>query len=286
MPSVPERRVIFIATPATQHTEMIMTITKHTESALANAGQRRRGRGRHHKLPVCQHTGLARYRDRHQARDAARVTTSGNCGFKVSTFGCPECRGYHLEELYPKPHLVTAAATPAAAYTDTLSGRPRRYVLFDIENVTQGAKATAREASALWDLLKRQAPGFSPRDHIVVGAGRTVAHQYRGAIHGDNVKWVIGAKAPDGADAALLNAIDLYRAARDYDELVIISGDHAFAPLAHKARSFGMRVHVISAEHTEQRTTLARDLADAADLHTTVRLNPRPARHARGLAAA
>lgn len=161
------------------------------------------------------------------------------------------------------------------AFTDSLPIRARRYVLFDVENPTCGAQASRTELAKFWSVLKGQAPGFSDRDQIVIGAARAVAAKYFGVIGEPNVKWVVGANAPDAADRALLAAIDVHRVARDYDELVIISGDHAFAPLARRAKRLGLRVHVVTAEHPEQPTALARELAEAADIRTLVRLFPR-----------
>ena len=86
------------------------------------------------------------------------------------------------------------------------------------------------------------------------------------------MKWVVGANAPDAADHGLLAAIDLRRVARDYNELVIISGDWRFSELARRARSLGLTVHVITAQHPEQRSMLSRELAAAADIHSVVRL--------------
>ena len=119
---------------------------------------------------------------------------------------------------------------------------------------------------------------MAAHDHVVVGASRSVARKYRPVITGHNVKWVIGANAPDAADYALLGAIDLRRVARDYDELVIISGDHAFADLARRAKASGLTVHVVTAEHPENRSTLSRELSAAADIRSVVRLRARSQR--------
>ena len=113
----------------------------------------------------------------------------------------------------------------------------------------------------------------------MVGASRSVVRKYRRAIHGANVRWIVGADAPDGADRALLAAIDLRRVARDYDELVIVSGDHAFADLARRAKMLGLTVQVVTAQHPEQRSMLSRELAAAADTRTLVRLEGRTPRH-------
>lgn len=241
----------------------------------------RGNRRRKHTLPKCPANGLARFRDRHQARDAAKAFTFGPQGREASMFACPECRGWHVEPRQatsPAPQVAVPASAPAIVFTESLARRKRRYFLVDIENPTRGAKATCEEVATFWDILKRQAPGIAPHDHVVVGAGRGVAQRYRTSITGANVRWVTGANAPDGADRALLGAIDLYRVARHYDELVIVGGDHAFADLARRAKTFGLRVQVVTAETPQGRPMLSRELAAAADIHTLVRLKVRPNR--------
>lgn len=252
-------------------------LSRRLDSELTSRPSRS-GATRRHKLPRCEQTGLARYRDRHQARQAVEARLAAEAHFALVTYACPDCRGYHLERTYGGPlAAVPSVIEPVPAFTDSLPTRARRYVLFDVENPTCGAQASRAELARLWSILKSQAPGFSGRDHIVIGAARSVAAKYLGVIDEPNVKWVTGANAPDAADRALLAAIDLHRVARKYDELVIISGDHAFAPLARRARKLGLRVHIVTAEHPEQRTSLSRELAEAADIRTLVRLFPRSA---------
>lgn len=231
---------------------------------------------RTHTLTKCAGTGLARYRDRHQARDGARALSAGSPECDVSIFACPDCAGWHVEKtVRQEPIAVEVAPDPTAAYTKSLAGRKRRYFLIDVENPTCGAKATSTEVGELWRILKEQAPGIAPHDHVVVGASRNVTRKYRAAFHGPNVKWVVGANSPDAADCALVRSIDLYRVARDYDEVVIVSGDHAFAALARQAKKCGLSVQVITVEHPTQRTMLSRELADIADTRTLIRLERR-----------
>ena len=231
---------------------------------------------RRHRLSKCTTTGLARYRDRHQARDGARALSAGSERRDVSSFACPDCHGWHVEKNDVRGSAPESpTSTPTEVFEASLVTRKRRYFLVDVENPTYGAKATCEELAVFWRILKAQAPGVAPHDHVVVGASRRVARKYRGTLGGSNLKWVVGADAPDGADRALLGAIDLYRVARDFDELVIVSGDHAFADLARRAKRFGLSVQVITTEHPEQRSMLSRELAAAADVHTLVRLKPR-----------
>jgi len=245
-------------------------------SDLNTRTNRLHGSTRHHKLPICTTTGLARYRDRHQARDAVQSITAGRARSEISTFTCPDCRGCHLEKARAfRPVVELLAAEPAEAFTASLPLHTRRYFLFDVENPTRGAKFTCAELATFWSVLKLQAPGIAPHDHVVIGASRSVRKKYRSVIFGPNVKWVTGANAPDGADHALLAAIDLRRVARDYDELVIVSGDHIFVELASRAKALGLRVHVVTAEQPESRPALSHKLAAIANVRTLVRLTPR-----------
>ena len=236
---------------------------------------------RTHRLPQCPATGLARFRDRHQARDAAKAFTFGPQGREASMFACPACGGVHVETRQATslaPEVAVPVPAPTVAFEESLATRKRRYFLVDIENPTRGAKATCEEVATFWNILKRQAPGIAPHDHVVVGASLGVAQRYRTTITGSNVKWVTGPNAPDGADHALLGAIDLYRVARHYDELVIVSGDGGFVDLARRAKTFGLSVQVVTAETPQGRPMLSRELAAAADVHTLIRLKVRPNR--------
>jgi hypothetical protein len=228
-----------------------------------------------HKLPTCPTTGLARYRDRHQARDGVEAMRSSH-DVELHVWKCRACLGHHIEQTYRRePLSLASSCEPTADFTASLPLRKKRYFLVDIENLTHGAKAACQQAAELWGVLTRQAPGVAPRDHVVVGAARYVVRRYRAAIDGPNVKWVVGSDGPDGADRALLAAIDLRRVARDYDELVIASGDGAFTDLARKAKALGLTVHVITTQHPDQRSMLSRELSAIADFHTLVRLQSR-----------
>lgn len=253
----------------------------YTDSEFAPRLRRGDSQGSQHRLSMCEATGLARYRDRNQARDGAAGRARALASGKVSTFSCPECRGYHLETVFEKPTIMRPAPSQASrATTESTTTRKRRYFLVDIENLTHGAKGTPTAVADLWEILRGQAPGVGARDHVVIGAARRVVRRYRSAIQGDNIRWVVGADAPDGADRALLAAVDLHRVARDFDELVVASGDHAFTALALRAKQMGLTVQVITVEHPEQRTMLARELSAAAHTHTRVRLAPCPQRPA------
>jgi NYN domain len=247
-----------------------------TRTVSIDFGPARKGRAtrtsRRHSLARCEATGLPRFRDRHQARAGIRAMEVP-AHSHLSLFACPSCRGFHIDvsETAPMP-IVAAAATPVEPFNASLSSRRRRFFMIDLENPTRGAKATPADVAKLWRLIKEQAPGIAPRDHVVIGTSRAVAVRYRPAIEGPNVRWVVGADAKDGADRALLAAINVFDVARRYDELVVVSGDHAFAPLARRAKQLGLAVHVVTAEQPNGRSMLSRELSNAADVHTVVRL--------------
>jgi len=57
---------------------------------------------------------------------------------------------------------------------------------------------------------------------------------------------IVTGKGKDGADQALIDAVDADHAADRYSELCIVSGDHAFGEVAHAARRAGLRVRVVA----------------------------------------
>lgn len=214
---------------------------------------------RRHRLPICATADLRRFRDRHQAR--AGATAAGTAAFRFTTFACRDCRGFHLHAMRREARVPVEPRS---------SDSWRRFVLLDVENLTRGARRTRVELAALWERTTA-ALDLTAHDSILIGASRSVTHRYDGVIRGRNVTWVVGANAPDGADRALLAVCNLHRIATAADELVIVSGDHAFADLARRAQARGMRTHVVTpAAVPGERPMLARELADVADMRTYV----------------
>lgn len=216
-----------------------------------------------HKVSTCSSTGLDRYRDRHQARDAAQaLSRTASNHIKYATFACPDCRGFHLETL-TRPLLPVGPTTPTPA-----TERPSRYIVVDIENLV-GGRATREEARDLWRTLAAELD-ITPSDRVLVGGNRHTARKLSTTIAGPNIGWAVGAMGPDGADRALLAAINLFQIAKNHHELVIMSGDHAFADLARHAANHGLNVRVVATSHLECRSSLSRELKRAADTHTTI----------------
>jgi len=92
---------------------MIITTTINSELR----GRRRKSArpDRLHRLALCEVTGLARYRDRHQAKQAAELATMGRCPYRVTSYACPACGGFHLERI-TTPTLSKALARHATTH--------------------------------------------------------------------------------------------------------------------------------------------------------------------------
>ena len=131
----------------------------------------------------------------------------------------------------------------------------RAFHLIDIENLlalTRGRPVGAR-AGALYD----QVVGVGDDDLLTVGADVTRLFDISDAF--PNAR-VCSGRGRDGADRALMKAVDIDLIARRFDTIVIGSGDNAFVDVAYRARQHGLNVVVVS-----RRTSLGRHLAAHAD---------------------
>ena len=134
-------------------------------------------------------------------------------------------------------------------------GRGRTHHVVDIENLLALTHGQRIEPVACQ--LYRAVAGVGPSDLLTVAADRSRVFEVRTAFPGAEVRFGTG---PDGADRALLDAIDVQLLARRFDTLVIGSGDHLFWDLAYRARSVGLKVVVVS-----RPKGLSRLLASQAD---------------------
>lgn len=118
----------------------------------------------------------------------------------------------------------------------------RRLHLVDAENLVGHGHSTQAELAEARRLLEEVFP-TGPDDQTVVGVDK-------GNVLGAGLTWpgaqVVFGIGPDGADRALISAADPQWIAARYDEVVIVSGDHAFGPLATELRALGVRVTVVS----------------------------------------
>ncbi|WP_181125544.1 MULTISPECIES: NYN domain-containing protein [unclassified Rathayibacter] len=153
--------------------------------------------------------------------------------------------------------------------TPYLPERPRTLHLIDIENMV-GPDASAEEVTSFWTGYRRLAIGLGYNDHAIVASGPRFAPVAWFAIPANDVQRRVG-RGIDGADFALIDAVELERYSVRFDRLVIASGDHAFAPLARRARKLGMRVHQVIG-----RGLPSRELFAACPTHSRLRFDTIP----------
>lgn len=128
------------------------------------------------------------------------------------------------------------------------STRPRTLHLVDLENLVGGIVSSALVAEA-WEEYAR-VTGLRAGDQVIVSVARRHAVDAFFALPA-GIRRVIGSNAPDGADVALLDDVDVADVARRFGQVVIASGDHAFVPLARSIVELGVPViQVIGAGHT------------------------------------
>lgn len=136
----------------------------------------------------------------------------------------------------------------------------RKIVLIDLENMLFGKHADqdstrADRSAEILELAEARRPG----DMLIVGCNPRLV--FFANEHFPGAKIVTG-RGKDGADNALIDAIDAIHVAGRYSELCIVSGDHAFGEIAHQARAAGLSIRVV-APHRGLSTAL-RVYADTA----------------------
>lgn len=142
-------------------------------------------------------------------------------------------------------HIVANGPGSDAALADDrrAEARPRKIVLIDLENMMFGQHAsTGSEVNRSAEILEL-AQARRPTDMLVVGCNPQLAFTAKDLFPQAQI---VTGKGKDGADHALIDTVDLHHAAGRFDELCIVSGDHAFATIAHAARQAGLSVRVVA----------------------------------------
>lgn len=156
---------------------------------------------------------------------------------------------------------------PTAGYRDW---RPtgRALHLVDLENLAGWGAVDVDRLADLAGVLYRLG-GVRHGDHVVVAANPRQLVAASGAFPG--ARLLVG-RGADGADLALLEGRTALEVVRRYDRLVVMSGDHIFADLAHSVRRWGRPVHVVS--HPDALSwRLRRASSSVRDLEGFERLN-------------
>jgi len=119
----------------------------------------------------------------------------------------------------------------------------RKIVLLDLENMMFGRHEDHAAERSLSEEVLRLAEARRPSDMVILGCNPHLAFSAKTLFPGAQI---VTGKGKDGADLALIETIDLDHASDRFDELCIVSGDNAFAPVAHAARKAGMQVRVVA----------------------------------------
>lgn len=105
----------------------------------------------------------------------------------------------------------------------------RRLHLLDLENLLDGQVSAAR-VRTLWQIYT-DTFDLGPSDIVVAACAEKRAGEVLFALP-PSVRVVLGHDGPDGADQALMDAIDAPHQAARFDQVIIGSRDHAFVPMA------------------------------------------------------
>lgn len=115
--------------------------------------------------------------------------------------------------------------------------------LLDVENLL-GGHVTASRVKVLWDLYSATAQ-VDKVDLVVAACSHRFASRVLFALP-SRVRVVIGADAHDGADVALLEAVDASLQATRFTRVVVGSGDHAFTAMAQEFVAAGCPADLVT----------------------------------------
>ncbi len=121
----------------------------------------------------------------------------------------------------------------------------RKLVVVDLENVLFGVheQLMGADLRTQTDQILGLAEARREDDQLIVGCNPHLAFAARAAFPSAQL---LTRKGADGADRALIEHLDVAHVAARYHEVSIVSGDHAFADLAHEARWNGLTTRVVA----------------------------------------
>lgn len=143
--------------------------------------------------------------------------------------------------------------------------RGRTLHVIDVENLV-GGSAVDLDAVAPALAAYRRSVAVAEIDHVVLGTGPRLAFAAKVAWPGAQLR--VG-RGVDGADRALLTALESRFVAARYGRVVVASGDHAFCGLVSSLRALGTAVVVVTRDELSlsrplRRLTMHRTLAAAS----------------------
>ena len=141
-------------------------------------------------------------------------------------------------------HIVPAGSSDSeiAGERRQTGDANRKIVIIDLENMMFGDHASSSRPDRSQEILDL-AEARRPTDMVIVGCNPRLAFSAKSLFPNSQI---VTGHGKDGADRALIDTLDLNHAADRFDELCIVSGDHAFAPIAHAARQQGLRIRIVA----------------------------------------
>lgn len=140
--------------------------------------------------------------------------------------------------------------------------------VIDLENLVGGTDASPGDLRAAWDAYRGHGIGIADDDHVIIATSSHVARVAWFALPATGIQRLVR-DGQDGADLALIDAVDVPHAATRYGRISLASGDHAFTQLVLEAKSHRMRVQLVIG-----RGQPSRELMAACTARTWLRLDP------------
>ncbi|OAK52984.1 NYN domain-containing protein [Rhodococcoides kyotonense] len=134
-----------------------------------------------------------------------------------------------------RPATTRREEAPSAGWYD----RPRTLHLVDLENLLAG-RVDAGSVTELWAEYQF-VTGMRDDDHVIVSVAQRNAVASFFSLP-SAIQRVIGSNAPDGADHALLDSIDIAWTARRFGQVMVATGDGIFTPIASRLRAQGLQM--------------------------------------------
>ena len=150
-------------------------------------------------------------------------------------------------------HSDTFAAPTRTPPLDSLPTK-RSIHLIDIENLLGGCAASPSVIAKVWHQYRRVAC-VTLHDQVFVGCSHFFARQAIFSI--DSLARFYIRSGRNGAETALIDAIDPLWAARRFDRIVVASGDRAFLPWVTQVKQAGRSVELVTGAGTACRSLTA-----------------------------
>lgn len=137
----------------------------------------------------------------------------------------------------PRPRVAAAASAGAAGRHRRR--RARTLHLMDLENLLAG-RVDCPAVAGLWHDYQR-VTDFRWDDHVIVAVSKKNAAATFFALPAA-IQRIVGRNIPDGADLALIEAVDIDWAARRFGQVMVATGDGIFTDTARRLHERGLQV--------------------------------------------